>query len=545
MERLNEFSHINALFNRALASSSLREKQFVLNDVKNSSYELVCLLEEVTRENERKCSILSGINKETDEIKCKLRDTHEVVKTANRLLLKGDSMVKNEAIGQIMGIEAEIKRMFFIDRPDPNEINEKSSNLKIYDRKVKSLEDLVFYLRKKVSEIEESHDKFPSVLSQYGSISNLYDQFNRENRENKLLKSFEKTYANDKIAKRRSLNSVNMQVLRNLTLIYQNEINEAHDLMEMVNNGIRFEGTAFEFIGQEFSEPVAVSQEENDKARQEFENVLNSLEKSEKSLMNDYNDQDQRFLKHFAVANHMFSKIKGIRNQYMQHINECEKLFNMIMLITKEKRFYHNQVFSIYPKISSLIQQITICDNNLYKNKTISKTMMCLCSSMGIRTKILEDYLNKQSNNEFQQKQKQLSSTSTHRSSRAKKKDNGTGIPISIPVAPTFFSSNYMKIESSFFDFQMLFIMQELIEKGKNRRTAEWRALYKSLIGLYGSFFAQYQKIMNESLKRIREANAIILSYPKNSIGLQSVLSSLCEMGTQYELEKGKNQTRK
>ena len=234
----DELYKMKQLLNRAVFSSSCREKNQYLTQLRNLSSEFLSRYERVEQNNNQK-------QKEYDDINNKLNEAHEnVIKTKQtlevlkKLRKKGLTIEKSKIINEISVIENELKERLNLERPNllsestEKKIDDDLEGIYLWDIKLQRYEELACTLQKRVISVEDNQVWAEKIADEFGSVQGLIDTFYSLTEENARLKKDETEFLGDPIGRRRNYTHISPFFSRALVSSLQKELMKQNHVLD-------------------------------------------------------------------------------------------------------------------------------------------------------------------------------------------------------------------------------------------------------------------------------------------------------------------------
>ncbi|OHT13921.1 hypothetical protein TRFO_15816 [Tritrichomonas foetus] len=236
----DEAHKMSTLFNRATCSSSNREKNQLLTQLRNISIDHIAKYEKVLAQNSIRSNELASLKKNYTELQKKLDKTKEQLNLNSILTKRGIKSDKNRIISIIQKVEEELKSMETLERPELLEysinksMNEDLKPILLWDIEMQRYEELIYYLQKRIISVEENQECSESIMEEFGSVFGLIDEYKTLSIENQKLKKEEIIFLNDPLVRRRNSSSITPLAARNMITLFQKELESQNSILSIL-----------------------------------------------------------------------------------------------------------------------------------------------------------------------------------------------------------------------------------------------------------------------------------------------------------------------
>lgn len=237
MNSQDEIHRLGTLFNRAVSSSSNREKNQLLIQLRKIATENISRFEELTVNSGIKSRDLAISTKKVVEAKANLDYVKDRVELLKALMEKGKKIESGQIINEIKQIEEELSTFAPLEKPESmnNLLNKKlkpeMESVMLCDFKLQRLEDLIYMLQRRIVSVEQNQECSESILQEFGSIFGLIDVYKTLQIENQKLKREEVKYIDDSIAKRYHFADMNPGISRDFAYCYQQDLSRQTEIL--------------------------------------------------------------------------------------------------------------------------------------------------------------------------------------------------------------------------------------------------------------------------------------------------------------------------
>ena len=238
-----EAKRILTLLNKAIVSTSLKDKNDVLNEVRkvwepqNSNFE--SLQKVLAIKTDELASLRSQLSSDITSLDTLRTNTSFV----ERLDILQQRHPKETLVSTVRELEADISKHHPVQFPEKldDALAIKDEGIQLFnlrDLSLHRLEQLAYAFRKRLLVVEQSQDSTEDVVREFGSINDLIDQMHILEAENEELRNEEKRYIHSAITRRRKFATLTPHCARELAIVYRNLLaGERTVLHEMDNMG--------------------------------------------------------------------------------------------------------------------------------------------------------------------------------------------------------------------------------------------------------------------------------------------------------------------
>lgn len=236
-QSIDEMHKMSTLFNRASSSSSNREKNQLLTQLRTMALDYLSKYEKVVTRNSISEKELLSLHKNYENLKTKLDITKMHVDQQEELRHRGSISNNDDIINKIKQYEEELQTFGPFERPEllsnaknaPFEDNLKS--ILLWDIQTQRLEELIYALQKRIITVEENQERSQQIIDEFGSVFGLIDVYKSLSIENQKLKKEEAQFFGDSVVRRRNNSLISVFTVRQLIKILQKEFAFQNDLL--------------------------------------------------------------------------------------------------------------------------------------------------------------------------------------------------------------------------------------------------------------------------------------------------------------------------
>lgn len=430
----DEMNKMNTLFNKASCSSSNREKNQLLTQLRTISLDIDSKFEKIIKRNSIREKEFASLQKNYEELKKKLDLTRMHLDQKMELENRGIKSDKEKIITATKETEEKIKSYCPLERPNllqealEKEVKE-DPHLKpilLWDIEMQRYEELIYILQKRIIAVEENHEFADKILEEFGSVYGLIDEYKSLTIENQKLKQEETQFVNDPVVKRR--NSISLFSVRKMILALQKELQTQLLLLSSLDkensNKYSFKknpsSNSFEnnksgrkedpidkaiSIEQDFdsicNDPnfTMFTNDNNDnetdlsteKAIEEQKNNIIQTEEQLQKLENDLNQMRKVVLKADSSLGSKYQKLFDLNQRLLGQINSIHEkidslneeailLFDKLKEMRENKNAYQFRISSIFDPYRHLLSDFFDLSAHLSRNIQIDKTLSNISS---------------------------------------------------------------------------------------------------------------------------------------------------------------------
>ena len=421
-----ELKKITNLVNKALTSTSLKEKNDLLQEMRVIWIPQNEELEAINASNNEKQRELDSYTQKRDQYQ---RDC-ETLRLNTSFFYKAQNVRdrKNEATISrlIQNTEDEISKISSLSSPNKlQEVNSLSSNpdkhlFTLLDLNLSRLEELAYAYKKRLLIVEQSQESTDLIIKEFGSVYGLLDREKELADENERLKNDEKAFIHDAFTRRRKFAQMSPSVARTIATVFTSEIQnqkftlENYDafnfeIPEDSNEDIDFDavcndpGFMTEPNHYEESEFTA-SDETTDKLLQTtdardrlkvLKECIEQLENNNNRLMSEINTARQKKKKFLDTATtrveklieeneQLFSRIAKEQDILDEKSQEGERIAKDVLTLIKHRSGYRQNLIEVFAQYRDLSKAHAEITRELYRDKTVLKSLLYLASATGV-----------------------------------------------------------------------------------------------------------------------------------------------------------------
>ena len=438
-----ELKKITNLVNKALTSTSLKEKNDLLQEMRVIWIPQNEELEAITASNNDKQRELDSYTQKRDQYQ---HDCETLsVNTSFYYRAQNVRDRKNEATLSrlIQNTEAEISKISTLSSPNKiHQINELSSNpdkhlFTLLDLNLSRLEELAYAYKKRLLIVEQSQESTDLILKEFGSVYGLLDREKELAEENEKLKNDEKAFIHDAFTRRRKFAEMSPNVARTMATVFKSEIeNQKYTLENYENCGFEIPDTSSEEIDFDAvcrdpgfaTEPNHYEESEftaNDELTEKLlqttdarerlkvlKELIEQLENNNSRLMSEINTARQkkrklpetpttRLERLIEENDQLFSRIAKEQDTLDSKSEESIRMAKDVLTLIKHRSGYKQNYIDVFGQYRDLSKAHAEITKELYRDKTVLKSLLYMSSATG--TELLEgiDNSNKSPLNEM------------------------------------------------------------------------------------------------------------------------------------------------
>ena len=233
--RSDEIHHVTVLVNRATASSSNREKNAFLNQLRKISNEQLQRLDGVREQSEEKKRTLEDLRKQYDEFQERMKVLNLRAETLKLLKKRGNLVILQDAAAKIHDIEKEVSTFGPVEKPllvdnclNSKNMSEPEKAMMLDDLRMQRIEELIHFLERRLLSFELNKEYAEQIMAEFGSVFRLLDVFKTFQMENEKLKNYESNFAIDAVTRRRISQKICSTAARSMAQMFQNELKFQH-----------------------------------------------------------------------------------------------------------------------------------------------------------------------------------------------------------------------------------------------------------------------------------------------------------------------------
>ena len=595
-QHVEEFARIGALFNRVIATSSMREKDSGLTELKATSVEQVQTLENQLKYNEKKTTELAELQEKFDALQAEYDKMVMNKKLLGKLMERDLEIDQNKTVKQIQKFEENILKYSKLERPNLlKEALESHENkgILLYDVMNQRIEECIYALRKRILEVDKNQAFSAKITSEFGSTFGLIDTYDQLTKENKKLKDDEFHVSMDPLSKRRNITKMSNASARDLLAFLQQEYKTEVDSLKIMHADEKDENWKnFDDIckDENFNEPSPKSI--NEKEKKEVEEELADLLQKKKDLPEPVFDPTGKFKgrdgKLLELLTFLVKDMHKRNNEILETTKFIEEKTLELYEMAKSLRYEKLKYYYIFDPYYSLLGSHEQLMYNQQRNLSVLYTLASLSSSFSVSSEDMESYFRQkvqvlarmkkhQHEQELQRQQEQMPSQRGKKSKRLlsspKNPDAKNRLMriLSMPASkyPKFeeetaaFDPNLVQkstkilprinfniilnknnidlknVEYHFTNFYSASILCELMaplfKHPAKRLTEVWHQIYKGLISIVQDDFRIFSEDMHSQFDTIRKCSYRILSYEKADAESQTENKKFMDVEVQNE----------
>ena len=420
-----ELKKITNLVNKALTSTSLKEKNDLLQEMRVIWIPQNEELEAITASNNEKQRELDSYTQRRDQTE---KDC-ETLKVNTSFYYKAQTVRdrKNEAALSrlIQNTEAEISKISTLSSPNKlNQVNELSSNpdkhlFTLTDLNLSRLEELAYAYKKRLLIVEQSQESTDLIVKEFGSVYGLLDKEKELAEENERLKNDEKAFIHDAFTRRRKFAEMSPNVARTMTTVFTTEIQNQNYTLETYqncnfeiphdnNNEIDFDAvchdSGFATEPNHFEEAEFTANDETtDKLLQAtdprdrlrvFKELIEQLENNNNRLMTEINQCRQKKRRYVETSTSRFEKLVEENDSLFQRIareqdlvdsrsEESERIAKDLMTLIKHRSGYSQHYVDTFAQYRDLSKAHAELTREIYRDKAVLSTILHITCTTG------------------------------------------------------------------------------------------------------------------------------------------------------------------
>ena len=400
----DEVSKIMALFNKAMLSPIMRDKNIAIRELTTAFNEMETKFQSQKKMNKYKIETQQKLTDEYNDVKGKLKDV--------KLKLK----IINAAAGRSTpGKCAELKRRItksnkeiFYYNPEyvENSFAEDSSYIKLLDINMQCLEDKAYELKKRLIVTEQGNEVTDEINGEFGNVQNLVEEYKRLKEETSIRASEEKKLVNDAILKRRSNSKASINYLRNITMFYQKDLERYKKYQEILKSNniessevideeddrlIDFDSISkdakFNIYGggkvHDLNEELEYLNKEIDMIAEEKDRIKSSIEAYKETMDSQRSESSEKPSKYEILNQELFAKYTTLIQEVDSKTAVVNDLFEQLFAATKQKEAQELQYCSLFKPFNNLIKMHSQLMSDNYHNEEIDKTLYRLSLAIG------------------------------------------------------------------------------------------------------------------------------------------------------------------
>lgn len=421
-----ELKKITSLVNKALTSTSLKEKNDILQEMRVMWIPQNEELENILTVNTEKSAELEKMQKQM----VTLQNTCDTLKTNTSFYYKAEMIRsrRSEATIErsIKSTEAELTKIASVNFPQKlsqvNELKEQPDQFlfTLIDLNLARLEEMAYAYKKRLLIVEQSQESTDLILKEFGSVYGLLDREKQLADENQKLRDEEKSYIKDAFTRRRKFAEMPPVVARNLSSVFKRSIEFEKDMLENFS-GCNFEvpdvqgsdldfdaicgDTGFttepnHFDEQEFSstsdelaEQLNNAKDSRDRLRI-LRELIHVMETNNAKLMQDITACRQKRRPHQETPqtrldklleenDHLFERVAAAQDSLEKNTEESCALAKDVLTMMKHRSGFQQAFVDTITQLRDLSKGHTVVKSMLSLDKDIVSTITMVTSALG------------------------------------------------------------------------------------------------------------------------------------------------------------------
>lgn len=402
-EHVEEFGRIGALFNRAIASSSQREKDANLAELKKTSVDEVQTLEEQIITNEKKQKELEELTRNYEILKREHTVMQENQKLLDKIIQKNDKIDVKKMLDTISELENDIKAISQLQRPNlVKNVYSKNdrSGIRLYDVKLQRVEELIYALRKRILEVDKNEQYSSSIQSEFGNNTGLITTYNNLVKENEILKREEFQCSHDLLTKRRTITNMIDSSIRTMIVFMQQELDtEVKSIKILHEKDYSVDYNSIDtilndkYFKQEL--PLEHPQKKINTMQASLQDVQNELKECkglDPTMLKNAHDNEA---KNLELMTYLLNKLTGISHSVDSASDCVQELSSQIFAMNRELRQAKLGYYKLFDPYMDLLDAHIKLIANQRKNISVNKSLSSVSSSMSLKNNNLKEFLEK------------------------------------------------------------------------------------------------------------------------------------------------------
>ena len=594
-QHVEEFARIGALFNRAIATSSMREKDAGLNELKATSVEQVQTLENQIKYNEKKTIELAELQEKFDVLQAEYDKMVMNKRLLEKLMERDLEIDQKKTMKEIQKFEDVIQSYGKLERPNlMKEALDSPDNkgILLYDVMNQRIEECIYALRKRILEVDKNQAFSAKITSEFGSTFGLIDTYDQLTQENKRLKDDEYQVSMDPLSKRRNITQMSNASARDLLAFLQQEYRSEIDSLKILHSHDDNEnGKDFDELckDENFTEkpPRSIDQKEIKELEEEFSELMKKKNELPEPVFDPTGKFKGRDGKLIELLTFLVKDMHKRNNEIRETTNLIEEKTKELYEMAKSLRYEKLKYYYIFDPYYSLLGSHEQLMHNQQRNLSVLFTLASLSSSFSVSSEDIEGYFRQkvqilarmkkhQHEQELQRLQEQAAASKARKSRRLlsppKDQDTKNRLKKMLSMPP----SKYPKIEdeapfdpsivqkstkilprinfniiknkdnidlkdveyhfTNFYSASILCeLMAPLFKHPAKRLNEVWHQIYNGLISIVQDDFRYFSEDMHKQLDTIRQCGYRILSYEKADAESQTVNKKFMDVEVQNE----------
>ena len=580
-QHVEEFGRIGALFNRAIATSSQREKDAGLTELKQTSVEQVQTLEKQLKTNEQKRAELAQLQKNYKELEKVFQTTVLNKKLLDKLYEKDLEINKEKEQKKIIELEKEISHYSHLERP--NLMNEaikkgKKVGIRLYDVRIQRTEEEIYALRKRILNVESNQTFSKQIKNEFGSTFGLIDTYDKLLEENKKLKEHEYEILNDPISKRRNISGISIEGARDLATFFQVQFGTELDVLGVLGIHDKPKNSQdFDLICQDlnFTEEIVTKQsnvkqpDDAEDLKKELDQLMEERSKLQEPVFDPTSQFRGRDGKLLELLTFLIKDLHKKNTDINEASSKSDEKIREIHKTAHSLREMKLKYFSIFEPYRSLVNSHVQLMAKLSRNRSVLKTLSSVGSQLSLKNLFFDDYMMKRIKSrtpEISQQSEEKKGPSLIASGRTKLRriisvpkienvghlsardrmkaatvalKSVSALPKIDSLVPNVLRRGNQLTEENFINFYLSSVLGELMcglynEKAE-RIAPMFNKVYEEVRGILEDHFVQFSNEMRENISAIQQCSHSILAYEKNNIDVQTENAVLVDIEIQNE----------
>ena len=371
----NEQHQMNNIFNKAISSSSNREKNTLIGELRQLSSSYLVRMENLNLLNQQKQLELEILKKNLQNKEKDLADT-QLKKAFLQLLIakaKSPDFKQKPIIDAIRQLEEEIGSLDVLSEPETldsllisnNSLPEEKS-IQLLDLKLRRAEESAYAHQKRIISVERNEECSDEIVSEFGSIFGLIDAYQSLCLENQRLKSEETEFLNDFVIRRHHLESLNNNFARVVITYLRSEFADLRRTLSVLQYNTSFKKAQSSTHLISFNQPKH-SEGSNSARREKFRRPKSAIDKVIESIPDfDSLCRDKNFVPFEKADQEHFEKIQ---KQMEETIAQITKMREELIPLRKYKLISNEMTknrLSVLTELNiRLFSQIAVLSDNI------------------------------------------------------------------------------------------------------------------------------------------------------------------------------------
>lgn len=400
-EHVEEFGRIGALFNRAIASSSQREKDANLAELKKTSVEEVQTLEEQIISNANKQKQLEELQKNYEILKKQHAIMQQNQLLLEKILTKDQKIDVKKMLNTISELENDIQSLSTLQRPNlVKNVSAKESRLgiRLYDVKLQRVEELIYALRKRILEVDKNEQYSSQIQSEFGNNVGLITTYKNISKENEQLKQEEFQCSHDVITKRRNITNMTDASIRTMIIFMQQELQtELKAIKTLHDTKYKIDSNPIESIlnSPDFKHnlPIEHPAKKIQAMKQSLNYVIQDLKNvkgPDATMLKQAHDNEAKNLELMA---YLLNKMTTISKSVDSANDAIQDLTTQLYQRTIELRKAKNEYHVIFDPYQDLLNSYVKLLGNQRNNISVSTTLSSISSLFSLKDNNLKSFL--------------------------------------------------------------------------------------------------------------------------------------------------------